>query len=72
MGERLIIDRIEGEYLICEDQNKKMVKIRKEKAPAEAKEGMVIVFQGDKIIIDYEESKKLKKEIEDLMEDMWE
>lgn len=72
MGKKLVIDRIEGEYLICEDENKKMVKIRKDKAPREAEEGIVLAFEGDKIIIDYEESKKLKREIEDLMEDMWE
>ncbi|WP_308302393.1 hypothetical protein [Bacillus sp. V5-8f] len=33
--------------------------------------GDVLLFDGDKITVSKEETKKLRKEIEDLMDDVW-
>ncbi|WP_129600696.1 DUF3006 domain-containing protein [Anaerophilus nitritogenes] len=68
----LIIDRFEGNYAICEDEQKNMISIGKENIPKEAKEGDVLFVYDEKIIIDKEETKKRKEEIEKIADDLWE
>ncbi|WP_053955463.1 DUF3006 domain-containing protein [Inediibacterium massiliense] len=68
----LVIDRFEGSYAICEDEEKNMISMEKEKLPKEAKEGDVLFVSEERIIIDYEETNKRKKEIEKIIDDLWE
>ena len=45
--QQLIVDRFEGIYVICEDQEKKLFAIEKNEAPANVKEGDVLVISND-------------------------
>ncbi len=65
-----IIDRFEGEYAVIEIGNETK-DILRSSLPEEAKVGDVIYFKDDKIVVDKEETEKLRKEIEDLMDEVW-
>ena len=69
---KIIIDRFEGEYAVCENELEKMVKIEKNKLPAEALEGDVLILEGEQITLDKNETQKRKEKIEKLMEELWE
>jgi hypothetical protein len=69
---KVVIDRFEGDYAVCEKENREMIDIKKDIIPKEAKENDVLDIEGDKIIIDIEETKKRKKDIEELTKDLWE
>jgi hypothetical protein len=69
---RLIIDRFEGDFAVCENDNKIMVNISKKELPSEVKEGDVIYKYDEKYIIDLEETKKRKQEIHDIIKNLWE
>jgi hypothetical protein len=66
-----IIDRFEGNIAVVEidgltkDYNKALF-------PKEASVGDVIEIEGKKVTVLKKESEKLRKEIEDLMNDVWE
>lgn len=68
---KLIIDRFEDNFAVCEREDKTMLNLEKSKLPSNAKEGDVIIISNGKIIIDNEETIKRKKIIEDLTKDMW-
>jgi len=68
---KVIIDRFEGDFAVCEKGDRQMIDIKKDKVPSTAKEGDVLNITGDKITIDIEETKKKKKEIEELTKDLW-
>jgi hypothetical protein len=65
-----IIDRFEGNFVIVELYDGKVISISKSKIPEDAKEGDVLSIR-DCIIIDYEQTKKRKSIIDDLSDDMW-
>jgi hypothetical protein len=65
------IDRFEGEFAVCEKENRQMIDIEKSKLPETAKEGDVLNIKNDIITIDFETTKKRKKEIEKLTENFW-
>lgn len=65
---KVIIDRFEGDFAVCEKEDKTMVNIPNELLPKEAKEGNVLTIN---ISIDAEETEKRKKLIEDLTKDIW-
>lgn len=69
---QVIIDRFEGSFAVCEDENRKMINIEKAKLPKEAKEGSVLIIQGDKIEIDHNETEKRKDRIKKMMGSLWE
>ncbi len=55
--QQLIVDRFEGIYVICEDQEKKLFAIEKNEAPVNVKEGDVLVISNDGTLqIDAEET----------------
>lgn len=66
-----IIDRFEGEFAVIELENREMINIVKHKIPQSAKEGTVLIINGDKVTIDIEETNRLYKEIKALEEDLW-
>jgi len=68
---KYIIDRFEGDYAVCEDENKQMVNIERRKIPAEAREGYVLIQQGDRFIIDIDETNRRKQKIQRLMDELW-
>lgn len=69
---KLIIDRFEGDFAICEKEDKTMINIEKAKLPSNVKEGDVIVYENVKYSIDLKETSQRKKEINKLMDDLWE
>ena len=69
---RVIIDRFEGIYAVCEKEDKTMMDILKINLPSKAKEGDVLIFENNMIFIDVEETEKRRREIEKLTEDLWE
>ncbi len=68
---KVIIDRFEGDFAVCEKHDRTMVTIRRDKLPTGAKEGDVLVIEGDTIKIDLSETAKRKKAADDLMKDLW-
>ncbi|MGK0469198.1 DUF3006 domain-containing protein [Clostridium sp.] len=68
---KVIIDRFEGNFAVCEKEDRTMMDIEKSKIPTTAKEGDVLNITNDRITIDVEETEKRKKEIEELTKGLW-
>ena len=68
----LIVDRFEDEYVVCEDENKKMINIKKNQIEGYVKEGDILLNIKGKYIIDKKETINRKKHIEELTKDLWE
>jgi hypothetical protein len=68
---KVIIDRFEGSYAVCEKEDRQMIDIERGALPAEAKEGDVLDIEGDRIVIDNDETIKRRKRIEELTRDLW-
>lgn len=68
---KVVIDRFEGDYAVCEKENREMIDIKRDSIPKEAKENDVLDIEGDRITIDVLETEKRKKEIEELTKDLW-
>ncbi|HHV30293.1 DUF3006 domain-containing protein [Acetivibrio mesophilus] len=69
---RLIVDRFEGDFAVCENDNKEMINISKSKLPPDVKEGDVLLKIDDKYIIDTEETEARKQKISNMLDDLWE
>lgn len=69
---KVIIDRFEGKYAVCQQEDLSMINIEKSKLPKEAEEGDVLSVFDDTISIDKEETDRLKKQVEKLSKDVWE
>lgn len=69
---RVIIDRFEGEYAVCEQENREMINIVTAKLPKEVKEGTVLIIEGDDIRIDINETENRQKRILNIMDKLWE
>jgi hypothetical protein len=69
---KVIIDRFEGYYAVCEKADRTMIDIKRIDIPSESKEGDVLYIDNNVITIDIEETKKRRKEIEKLTKDLWE
>lgn len=69
---RLIIDRFEGSYAVCEDENKNMLSIPRSKLPIGINEGSVLIASESGITVDYEETaqraERIKKKMDGLFE----
>jgi hypothetical protein len=68
---KVIIDRFEGDFAVCEKEDRTMIDIEISKLPSEAKEGDVLDISDGVIIIDLEATESRKKEIEELTKDLW-
>ena len=61
---KLIIDRFEGTYAICEDQEKKMFAISLNELPQGAKPGDVLQISGaGELSVDQEETQRRRKKM---------
>ncbi|WP_026894039.1 DUF3006 domain-containing protein [Clostridiisalibacter paucivorans] len=67
-----VIDRFEGLYAVIELENGEMKNILIEKLPLSVTEGDILIIEKDKISIDKQESKRRKKRIERLMNELME
>lgn len=68
----VIIDSFEEDYAVCQTDEGEILEIEKAKIPTDAKEGDVLVLEGDEISINKEETIRLRQQIKKLMEDLWE
>ena len=66
-----IIDRFEGEYAICEDEDRNMVSVKRHDLPDDAREGDVIVYDGENFTIDRDEASRRKERIKRKMASLW-
>ena len=68
---KLIIDRFEGNYAVCEKKDGSMINIEKDRISQEAKEGDVLEVSEEGITIDEKATKNRKEEIEKMTKDLW-
>jgi Protein of unknown function (DUF3006) len=66
-----IIDRFEGEYVVIEIDGISKDFLKKN-LPVNAEVGDVVYIDGSKIYVNKNETKKLKQEIDKLMNEVWE
>ncbi|SHI67998.1 DUF3006 domain-containing protein [Thermoclostridium caenicola] len=69
---KVIIDRFEGSFAVCEKEDRTMMHIERNRLPAGAGEGDVLVIQGDVISLDAEETALRRQKIRKMMESLWE
>lgn len=67
---RVAIDRFEGDYAVCEKEDRTMVNIEKKKLPKDAKEGDVLVIDAEFIRIE-DETTHRSQQIKRLMDELW-
>lgn len=67
-----IIDRFEGSFAVCEDENKKMHNIERSKLPPEAREGDVLDVDGKAYKVDAAATEARRRDISKLVRDIWE
>lgn len=68
---KVIIDRFEGKYAVCEREDLEIINIERDKIPQEAKEGDVLIIQDDKITIYRDGTEQRRRRIEKLMDELW-
>ncbi|MFJ7849399.1 DUF3006 domain-containing protein [Peribacillus sp. NPDC097206] len=67
-----IIDRFEGKIAVVEIDGGDMKNFPKSSLPKGAKVGDMLIIDGDTITVSKEGTRKLKKEIDDLMDELFE
>lgn len=66
-----IIDRVEGEFFVCEDlETKEMISIEINKIDDKAKEGDMIELHNGKYYVNKEKTVKRKQKIEEMMKNL--
>jgi hypothetical protein len=68
---RVIIDRFEGAYAVCEKEDREMINISKTCIPSDAREGDVLVIEGGIVAIDIQETVKRKSHMDEIVENLW-
>lgn len=68
---KYIIDRFEGSFAVCEDEQRNMLNIERDKIPSTAVEGDVLIIKDNNIVIDLKETENRKKHIKELMNDLF-
>jgi len=69
---KVIIDRFEGDFAVCEDESRKMINIEKSRLPADAKEGYVLIIKDEGgIEVDYAETQARKDKIKRMMNSLF-
>lgn len=63
---RVIIDRFEKDFAVCEKEDMTMIDISRSRLPKEAKEGDILIVEEDNIQIDVEATKVRREELERL------
>lgn len=69
---KYVIDHFEEQFAVCEAEDGITVDIEKTKIPKQAKVGDVIILVNGMYKVDKQETERLRKEIDDLMDDVWE
>lgn len=69
---KVVIDRFEGDYAICVCEDQSIIEIERQRIPQDAKESDVLNIEEKQITIDVELTKQKKKNIKNIMDDLWE
>lgn len=69
---RLIIDRFEGSFAVCEDDKRNMVNIERNKLSPEVKEGDVLNVDDNIIKVDAKETHSRRDKVKKLTDGLWE
>lgn len=67
---KLIIDRLEGDFAVCESETG-VVNIKRSDIPNDAAEGDTLVLSNGRYSIDREDTEKRRKEIEKLQDKLF-
>ena len=62
---KLIIDRFEGGYAVCEKEDGGMLNIKRDEIPLSAKEGDVLEGASGKLTVNQEETENRRRRIEE-------
>jgi len=63
---KLIIDRFEGDFAVCEKADRTMMNVKRSRLPPDVKEGDVLNIKGDTITVDTKETLRRKLQVEKL------
>lgn len=66
-----IIDRIEGDYIVCETYDSSMIDIRCDKIHGSFKEGDVLLEEEGFFKVSEELTEERRKNIENIMKNIW-
>lgn len=69
---KVVIDRFEGQYAVCIDDDKKILNIQINKLPENAKPGQVLNIDGNVVCIDEKSTSEREAKIKKLMDQLWE
>ena len=69
---KIIIDRFEADVAVCEKEDKSFIDIPLGELPEEVKEGDILVEKDGKFLVDRQATEERKRNIDELMKDMWE
>lgn len=68
---KLIIDRFEGDFAVCIDENGDIINIHKNKIHKNISEGTTIIKKNNLYYVDDDDTKKRKERIQKLADDLW-
>jgi hypothetical protein len=68
---RVVIDRFEGEYAVCERDDRTMMNIPRKGLPTGVKEGDALVIDGDTVAVDRRKTRLNKQDARKLMDELW-
>jgi hypothetical protein len=68
---QIIIDRFEGPMAVCEKPDRTMLNIPRIKLPPQAREGDVLIIEGENIRTDAAETASRKKAAAQKMKGLW-
>ena len=66
---KLIIDRFEGKFAVCMQENK-IINIPRYKLPIEAKDGDCLVLENGFFVVNNEETEEKRRSVKKFMEDL--
>lgn len=68
---KVVIDRFEGNYAVCEDEDRNILEINKNEIPKTAKDGDVLIINQGVIEIDEQETLARRTFIKELQEKLF-
>ncbi|MGI5838949.1 MAG: DUF3006 domain-containing protein [bacterium] len=69
---KVIIDRFEAEFAVCETEDRQMLNIHRNRLPKEAKEGDVLRIAEGGVAIDKEETAVRRRRSKEMIDNLWE
>ena len=67
----VVVDRFEGDYAVCEKEDRTMTNIERRRLPKGVREGDVLVVEGDTVRVDQNGTSRRQREVKKLMDDLW-